>query len=78
MLISSSAPTLIAVLQFCTAAPWRVPRTLTAATAAMTTTAATLPATGPRFTSWGRYRVPNATERVAIEPLPITKNIAQP
>ena len=73
----SSAPTLIAVLQFCTSALRRVLPTLIAATIASRTTAASFWPIGPSATNCCRYEV-DATASAAAEPVAITRKKVQP
>src|SRR5580765_3275576 len=71
-LITSSAPTLIAVLQFCTSALPRVLRTLIAATMARSATAVSLWPAGPRVTNCWTYDA-EATASVAADPVAMTR-----
>ena len=76
-LITSSAPTLIAVLQFCTSALRRVLRTLMAATIASSATDAAFRASGPSATNSCRYDAA-ATASVAADPGAMTRKNVHP
>src|SRR5258706_7719845 len=76
-LMTSSAPTLSAVLQFCTSALRRVLRTLIAHTSASNAIAVAFWPIGPIDTNCCTYE-PEATASVAAEPLAITRKNVQP
>src|SRR6478736_435873 len=75
--ITSSAPTLIAVLQFWTSALRRVLRTLIAATIASRAIAVAFCPNGPSATNCWTYD-PDGTARVAADPVAITRKNVQP
>src|SRR5919197_3913178 len=82
MATSSNASTMITppfttVATPCTSALWRVPRTLTAVTTAIIATEKALDAAAESGTNTPTYRG-NAAASVAIDPLPMTRNIVHP
>src|SRR2546427_4950812 len=75
--MSTMTPTFNAVVTACTLALCRVPRTLIAVTAAITTTELPADVAGDSATNAATYRG-NAAASVASDPLPMTRNIVQP
>jgi len=74
---TTMTPTFTAVATPWMSALWRVPRMLSAVTAAIISTAATFAAAGERGANTLTYRG-NAAASVASDPLPMTRNIVQP